>query len=119
MSSLLVRIANTLAYRDRLLAEAKEQLAQALANDASDAETIRLANESAAQFRAAAEASEAVAQSAQARVSELEQTLSENTAQFTAISDLIAPYEPPAEPIEEPPVDPAEEGDGSDEMTEG
>jgi hypothetical protein len=98
MASIFDRVSAVLSRQSSVIADLREQLAAALANDASDAETIRLANEAAAAARAEADAFAG-------RVTELQNQVQVSQAELDSIGALIAPYEP----APEPPVDPVVE----------
>jgi hypothetical protein len=91
MGSLFSRIAAVLAGRDAVIADLREQLAAALADDAADDQAVAEAQAGAAAARAEAEA-------AAARVEELQAMADADAAEDAQISELLAAYEPQPEP---------------------
>jgi len=93
MTSLLDRIVGVIAGFQSREAELRQQLADALANDAADAQAIEEA-------QAAAAAASDRATAAEALVAQLQTTATDATSQLQAIEQFIGSVEQPATPAE-------------------
>jgi hypothetical protein len=91
MANLLARLSTVLSSKQSEIASLKQQLAAALANDAADAAAIEAAN---------AEAAAAVTQAevAKDKANRLQVLVESDAVEDQAISDLLATFEPSAEP---------------------
>ena len=94
MATLIQRIATVLSEQQSEIASLRQRLSEALADDAADDKDVEAAQKAAA---AAAE----MAASAKVRADELQARVDANVIEAQAISDLLRPFEPAAEPESE------------------
>jgi hypothetical protein len=94
MATLIQRIATVLSEQQSEIASLRQRLSEALADDAADDKAVEAAQNAAA---AAAE----MAASAKVRADELQALVDADAIEDQAISDLLRPFEPAAEPESE------------------
>ncbi len=94
MATLIQRIATVLSEQQSEIASLRQRLSEALADDAADDKAVEAAQNAAA---AAAE----MAASAKVRADELQALVDADVIEDQAISDLLRPFEPAAEPESE------------------
>lgn len=94
MANLLVRISAVLSSKQSEIASLKQQLAEALANDAADAAAIQAA-------KADASAAEAQAKEAQDNAARLQELVDADVVEDQGISDLLASFETNDKPADD------------------
>ena len=94
MATLIQRIATVLSEQQSQIASLRQQLSEALADDAADEEAVEAAEKAAA-------AAVDLAASAKVRADELQALVDADGIEDQAISDLLDAFEPAAQPESE------------------